>query len=146
LTRAITCFGVGAWLTCPRGDTPDWKADAEQASACPTGFTERIHGSKIRLNQGGNAIVVVAAGENGISSEIYTVEVTRNMVGNFSQRAYIKAGATAGGFECFGAAVVLNGGTLAVGAPRDNGSATGVGGDQSDNSAIASGAVCVFGD
>ncbi len=65
--------------------------------------------------------------------------------GIWSQQAYIKASnAEAGDF--FGGSVALSadGDTLAVGAPREASNATGSDGDQTDNSALASGAVYVF--
>ena len=58
--------------------------------------------------------------------------------------AYIKASNT--GDDSFGRSVALSadGNTLAVGATREDSSATGINGDQADNSAPVSGAVYVF--
>jgi hypothetical protein len=58
------------------------------------------------------------------------------------QQAYVKASNT-GGRDGFGGAVALNGNTLAVGASEDS-SATGINGDQSDNSEEGAGAVYLF--
>jgi cysteine-rich repeat protein len=65
--------------------------------------------------------------------------------GAFAQRAYIKASNTNGG-DIFGSSVALSadGSTLAVGAFLEASAATGVGGDQSDDSATGAGAVYVF--
>ena len=57
--------------------------------------------------------------------------------------AYLKASNT-GRFDDFGSSVSLSGDTLAVGAPDESSSATGVDGSQSDNSASGSGAVYIF--
>jgi hypothetical protein len=61
----------------------------------------------------------------------------------WSQQAYLKASNTGEG-DVFGWPVSLSGDTLAVGAPYDSSAATGVNGNQSDNSAAGSGAVYVF--
>jgi len=70
---------------------------------------------------------------------------TRNAAGSWTQQAYVKASNTGEGDE-FGNALSLSadGNTLAVGASLEDSNATGIDGDQSDNSAIDSGAVYVF--
>ena len=60
-----------------------------------------------------------------------------------SQPAYIKASNTEAG-DWFGSRIALDGDTLAVGAHAEDSSATGVDGDQADNSAVNAGAVYVF--
>ena len=61
------------------------------------------------------------------------------------QQAYVKASNTARG-DFFGIRVALSGdgNTLAVGAPFESSNATGIGGDQNDNSAFETGAVYDF--
>jgi hypothetical protein len=61
----------------------------------------------------------------------------------WSQQAYIKASNTGGGDE-FGQSVTISGNTLMVGAIGEDSNATGINGDQSDNSALESGAVYAF--
>ena len=61
----------------------------------------------------------------------------------WTQQAYIKASNT-GAQDQFGSALALSGETLAVGAPWEDSNATGVGGDQTNESAEDSGAVYVF--
>ena len=78
--------------------------------------------------------VTVTAG----NSKSYSVTINR--AGDIAQYAYGKASNTEVGDE-FGASVALSGDTLAVGAPGEDSSATGVGGTQSDNSTTNSGAV-----
>jgi hypothetical protein len=56
---------------------------------------------------------------------------------------YLKASNTNGG-DGFGSSVALDGDTLAVGAPDERSAATGVGGDQGDDTAAEAGAVYVF--
>ncbi len=68
---------------------------------------------------------------------------TRNGAGIWSQQAYIKASNSDAG-DAFGSSIALSGDTLAVGARLEDSAATGIGGDQSDNSAGASGTVYVF--
>ena len=61
----------------------------------------------------------------------------------FFQEAYVKASNT-GGEDYFGGSVSISGNTLVVGASGEHSSATGIDGDQSDNSARFAGAVYVF--
>src|SRR5438132_75740 len=70
---------------------------------------------------------------------------------NWSQQAYLKASNTGGptpgdrqGGDFFGAAVAISGDTLVVGAYQEDSNATGVNGNQNDNSATNSGAAYVF--
>ena len=65
------------------------------------------------------------------------------VAGVWSQQAYLKASNTEFD-DKFGAAVAISGDTVAVGAPTEDGSATGINGDQSDNRASTSGAVYVW--
>ena len=62
---------------------------------------------------------------------------------NWTQQGYIKASNTGAG-DYFGRSVVVSGARLFVGAPGEASNATGVNGDQSNNSALHSGAVYTF--
>lgn len=61
----------------------------------------------------------------------------------WSQQAYLKASNTEGGDE-FGKSVAISGDTVVIGANGEDSSATGVDGDQTDNSVSRAGAVYVF--
>lgn len=61
---------------------------------------------------------------------------------NWSQQAYVKASNTGAG-DSFGV-VAVSGDTVVVGAPSEDSHAAGVNGNQSDNSAAASGAAYIF--
>lgn len=61
----------------------------------------------------------------------------------WAQEVYLKASNTNGG-DGFGSSVTLDGDTLAVGAPDERSAATGVGGNQTDDTAAEAGAVYVF--
>ena len=65
--------------------------------------------------------------------------------GTWTQQAYVKASNT-GAYDYFGYSLSLSadGNTLAVGAYKESSAATGIGGNQADNTALASGAVYVF--
>lgn len=67
---------------------------------------------------------------------------TRNGV-VWSQEAYVKASNSAAA-DVFGSSVALSGDTLAVSAWQEDSNATGINGDQTDNSAGASGAVYIL--
>ena len=57
--------------------------------------------------------------------------------------AYVKASNTGSG-DFFGSSVALSGDTLVVGAPGESSNATGINGNQSNNSVSDSGAVYVY--
>jgi len=63
----------------------------------------------------------------------------------WSQQAYVKA-SNAGANDYFGVSITLSadGSTVAVGALGESSAATGIGGNQADNSAAGAGAVYVF--
>ncbi|MBL8693948.1 MAG: FG-GAP repeat protein [Planctomycetes bacterium] len=63
--------------------------------------------------------------------------------GVWSQQAYLKASNT-GAFDEFGFSVAVSGDTVIVGAPREDSNATGVNGNQANNSSGGSGAAYVF--
>jgi hypothetical protein len=75
-----------------------------------------------------------------VSGAVYVFTRT---AGSWAQQAYLKASNTGAG-DLFGYSVALAGDTLAVGAPFEGSNATGVNGDQTDNSAQHAGAVYVF--
>ena len=66
----------------------------------------------------------------------------RDALGAWSQIAYLKASNTDAGDE-FGSAIAIDGAKLVIGARREDSSATGVDGDQTDNTSIDSGAVYI---
>ncbi len=63
--------------------------------------------------------------------------------GTWAQQAYLKA-SNAGAGDEFGYSVSISGETIVVGAREEDSSATGIDGDQADNSAAQSGAAYVF--
>ncbi len=83
-------------------------------------------------------------GPKGVDNAVASgaVYLFRRTKGSWMQGAYIKASNT-GAVDWFGTSVALSGDTLAVGAPRESSSATGVDGNQVLNSATRSGAVYV---
>ena len=62
---------------------------------------------------------------------------------SWSQQVYLKASNTAAG-DVFGSTVAIAGDTIAVGAPGEDSIATGVNGNQNDNSAADAGAAYIF--
>ncbi len=67
----------------------------------------------------------------------------RDVSSKWSQQAYIKA-SNSGYSDYFGRSLALSGETLAVGAEGESSEATGIDGDQENNSAYSSGAVYIF--
>jgi hypothetical protein len=96
----------------------------------------------VPLHKRVNASYVLQACNDGGCTDSAPVAVT----GNLAQAiGYFKASNTESG-DVFGGAIALSadGATLAVGAPQESSAATGVNGNQLDNSQSASGAVYVF--
>ena len=104
----------------------------------------------------GDTVVVGAVGEassatgvdgdqsdNSVDSAGAAYVFTRDGSGTWSQQAYLKA-SNADARDQFGISVAVDGDTVVVGAPREDSSATGVDGDETDNSANLAGAAYVF--
>jgi hypothetical protein len=97
----------------------------------------------IALAEGSNIITVVVTAEDGTTTKTYTIDVLRESVATFVQHAYI-ASSNAEADDRFGYSVAIQGDTMAVGAKGEDSASAGIDGDQTDNSAIDSGAVYVF--
>ncbi|WP_150912833.1 integrin [Marinobacter halotolerans] len=114
-------------------------------------------GAAVSLSANGNTLAVgadredsSATGVNGDESDnsvtqAGAVYIFARTDAGWNQVAYLKASNT-GAFDSFGEDVSLSadGNTLAVGAPDEDSSATGVNGDESDNSVTRAGAVYIF--
>ncbi|MDH3767284.1 MAG: Ig-like domain-containing protein, partial [Gammaproteobacteria bacterium] len=97
--------------------------------------------STLGLAEGDNAITIGVTSEDGLTTNIYTVTITRQSAAAFAQSAYIKASNT-GASDRFGfsdnftpTALSADGNTLAVGASEEGSAATGINGNQGDDSA-----------
>ncbi len=110
------------------------------------GFSVAISGDTVVV--GSNGEDSNATGTNGDENDNSAANAgaayvfTRNEM-RWSQQAYLKASNTGVGDD-FGASVAISGDTLIVSAKLENSNATGINGDQSDNSKIEAGAVYVF--
>ena len=104
---------------------------------------------------GGDTIVVGAVGEESAASEVNGDQsdnstrdsgaayvFVRSGIG-WSQQAYLKA-SNSDRDDFFGTSVAISGDTIVVGATFEDSDVNGVNGDQSDNSALESGAAYVF--
>ena len=137
LSPAVTNYAT----TVPQGSSSvDVSATANDGNA-----SFMINGSNnttVALAVGDNTISIVVTAENGTTTRDYTIVVTRL---TFAQEAYIKASNT-DVMDQFSQSMALSGdgNTLAVGAFGARSAATGVNGDQADNSASVAGAVYVF--
>lgn len=115
--------------------------------AANPGAGDRL-GSQVALSADGQTLAVGAPGEGGAgdalpgSGAVYMFQRTE---GVWRQQAYLKAAYPDSGDQ-FGAALALSadGLTLAVGAPTEDGAAAGVGGLESNNGRLNSGAAYVF--
>ncbi|HKQ49087.1 MAG TPA: thrombospondin type 3 repeat-containing protein [Phycisphaerae bacterium] len=103
----------------------------------------------------GDTVVVGADGERSSATGVNGNQADNSASGSgaayvftrngtiWSQQAYLKASNT-GASDVFGYSVAVSGDTVVVGAPAEDSSATGVNGNQADNSAVESGAAYVF--
>ena len=132
-----------------------WSQQA-YVKASNTGVLDHF-GSVVSLSSDGSTLAVGAVSEdsnatgvgghqtNDSASEAGAVYVFTRAGTTWSQQTYVKASNT-GEFDGFGDAVSLSsdGSTLAVGAAGEDSNATGIGGDQADNSARGAGAVYIY--
>lgn len=91
--------------------------------------------------QSTHTLRVVAA--DGSAARDYRLVVRRELASEFLQTTFIKA-STTGQNDRFGEALAMDGDTMVVGVPEEDSGATGVGGNELDNSVISSGAAFVF--
>jgi len=103
-----------------------------------------VSSTKISLDLGSNIITLVVTAEDGVTSNTYTIDVTRQTAAGLAQTAYIKASNT-GMNDFFGGGwLMLDGDTLVAGSFGESSNATGINGNQADNSAPNTGALYVF--
>jgi len=152
------CNSLGSGFTCEQGScrklSPRTLALAQQAylKASNTGLGDEL-GYSVAIS--GDALVVGAYREDSSATGINgdqadnsaadsgAVYVFTRSGDTWSQQAYLKASNTEAD-DWFGWSVAISGDTLVVGAPREGSNATGINGDQADNSADGSGAAYVF--
>ncbi len=172
-TLAVGASGEGSAATGINGDQADnssrysgavyvfvrsnglWQQQAYIKASNPD--AEDIFGSRVSLNGDGSTLAVGATGESSAATGINGDQLdnsapdsgavyifTRNN-GLWQQQTYIKASNT-GNSDLFSRSISLStdGGTLAVGANSEDSSATGIAGDQLDNSTSDSGAVYIY--
>jgi len=109
----------------------------------------------VRVAVSGDTVVVGAHGEDSNATGVNGNQADNSAGGSgaayvfvrssgvWSQQAYLKA-SNAGSDDQFGYSVAISGDTVVVGAHRESSNATGVNGNQTDNSAMFSGAAYVF--
>jgi hypothetical protein len=102
-----------------------------------------VASDSIPLVVGQNIITITVAAEDGIATDSYVIDLTRQDATNFAQRAYTKASNTGTG-DHFGNSVAVYGDTMAVGAYNEASATTGINGNQADDSGAGAGAVYVF--
>ncbi len=114
-------------------------------------------GSQLSVSADGNTLAVGASGESSNSSGINgnqasnalsssgAVYIFTRSLGTWTQSTYIKA-SNPNSLDNFGARLSLSGDglTLAVGAPKEASNATGINGNQNDNSLANAGAIYIF--
>src|SRR5262249_48569900 len=103
----------------------------------------------------GDTVVVGAFGEDSAATGVNGNQSDNSKPGSaaayvfvrngstWTQQAYLKASNTDAG-DRFGVSVAVSGDTVVVGANNESSGATGVNGDQADNSAFSAGAAYVF--
>jgi hypothetical protein len=111
------------------------------------GFTLAVSGDTIVVGtvaEDSNATGVNGDQTNSLAIESGAAYVFARTGSSWSQTAYLKASNTGAG-DWFGAGSLgVSGGTIVVGAPREDSNATGVNGNQTNNSAQNAGAAYVF--
>jgi hypothetical protein len=113
-------------------------------TANSTKATIAVNGQPV-LSGTGSPMIVLSVGMNPITIEVTAGDKTKRYDVLATRKAsdYLKASNTGLGDQ-FGYSISLLGDTLAVGAPYESSSATGVDGDETNNDSFESGAVYVF--
>ncbi len=150
-----TDTSAGAAYVFVRGDDGEW---SQQAYIKPSNMgREDWFGVRLALSGDGNTLALssqledsAAQGIDGLqgddsADEAGAVYFFTRTDSNWSQRAYVK-GSNTEAFDEFGSSIALNrdGSIMAVGALGEDSAATGLNGDQNDNSAREAGAVYLF--
>ncbi len=134
-TRSGTTWTQQAYIKASNTDQEDrfgWSVSLSGDTLAMGAFIEKSNATGVNGDEADNS----ASG----SGAVYLF--TRSGAA-WAQQAYIKASNTEAG-DFFGCSVSLSGGTLAVGAYSENSNATGIDGDQDDNSIASGGAVYLF--
>lgn len=132
-----------------------WTQQAYLKASNPDAFDN--FGDRLALSEDGNWLAISDVGDdsnatgingdasNNSKSGSGAVYIFNRVAGNWSQQAYIKASNT-DSFDAFGYEISLNsdGSILAVGAPYEKSNATGINGNQANNSFALAGAVYLF--
>jgi len=155
-TLAVGVSISGAAYVFSRNETGDWSQQARLVASNPQTGRFATDGFGLTVALSGDTLAVgafaessSATGINGNQNDVSALGAgavyvfTRSVFGIWTQQAYIKASNTQIA-DLFGFSVALSGDVLAVGARDEDSAATGVNGDQSNNSASESGAVYVF--
>ena len=102
-------------------------------------------GDSLALSAGGSTLTVGTPGEDSAATGAGAAYVFARSGTTWSQEAYLEA-SNPGLYDQFGTSVALSAddSTLVIGASGESSSATGIGGDQDDDSADHAGAVYVF--
>lgn len=103
----------------------------------------RVPSEPFDLVEGNNVITVTVTAEDGLSSQSYTIDISRAGAESLASRGYVKASNT-GGSDWFGTHVAVDGDTMVVAASGEDSAATGVNADAFNDDASGSGAVFVF--
>ena len=136
-----------------RFDGTDW---SQQAYIKASNTDARDGFSRVAISADGGLLAVGAGGEDsnatGVNGDQYNDMASVSAAAylfrfdgtDWSQQAYIKASNTDASDGFFRVAISADGGLLAVGAPGEDSNATGIAGDQNDNSSTSAGAVYVY--
>lgn len=149
---------LGSWSTTRlAAQTPLQISQQAYVKASNTGEGDYF-GASVAVS--GDTMVIGAGGESSNATGVNGNQATNSALGsgaayvfvrngtNWIQQAYLKASNT-GAHDGFGGdagpyGVAISGDTIVVGAPGEASNATGVNGNQADNSAFGAGAVYVF--
>jgi hypothetical protein len=149
-----SAYAAGAVYVFTRNDTM-WSQQAYIKASNTSMFD--FFGESVALSGDGSTLAVGASGEDSMATGVNGNQTDNSAPGagavyvftrsstTWSQQAYIKASNTGEG-DAFGKGVALScdGSTLVVSAPDEASAATGVNGDEADNSAPRAGAVYVL--
>ena len=142
ITASYIVSACNTWGCSSTSIAPFTKQAIQYLKASNTNPGDLFSSYSVALSADGSTLAVGAIGEASAAGAVYVF--TRSGT-SWSEQAYIMASNTSAN-DHFGTSVALSadGSTLVVGAFEESSSATGINGNQADNSALSSGAVYVF--
>jgi hypothetical protein len=143
--QLVTLTGAGSRDANNDPLTYSWRFQSKPVGSTATLAEANTSSPTFTPDFAGFYVIALTVSDGQVNSAIDTIVIEARLPGfvNLRLQAYLKASNTGAG-DFFAAGVALSGDTLAIGAQHEDSCATGVNGDQANNSCQSAGAVYIF--